>query len=99
MHLWIDGTGEVRCLYAEAIDLGALGVLTIRRASHVEPGAVGRWWADLAPLAGPRLGPFARRSEALRAEADWIDVHLFERPLSGTQLTVDTHGRPGPEQG
>jgi hypothetical protein len=80
MHLRIDGTGQVRCLYGEAIALGELGVLTILRASQVEPDAAGRWWADLAPLGGPRLGPFARRSEALQAEDAWIEAYLFERP-------------------
>ena len=39
-----------------------------RRASHVEPDADGRWWADLSPVAGPRLGPFEVRSAALDAE-------------------------------
>ena len=31
----------------------ALGQLTIRRASHVEPDEWGRWTADLTPIAGP----------------------------------------------
>jgi len=35
--------------YTEALDLAALGSLSIRRASHVEPDEQGRWWADLAP--------------------------------------------------
>jgi len=29
--------GGVRCVYDEPIDLNAIGELTIRRASHVEP--------------------------------------------------------------
>jgi hypothetical protein len=98
MRLRIDITGQVRCLYGEAIALGELGVLTIRRASHVEPDAAGRWWADLAPLEGPRLGPFVCRSEALQAEHAWIDAYLFERPPPSTPATVDAHNRPGPEQ-
>ena len=47
MLLVIDRTGTVQGLYGEAIDLAALGVLSIRRASHVEPDEQGRWWADL----------------------------------------------------
>jgi hypothetical protein len=75
MQLIVDAQGVVRCVYAEAIDLTVLGPVSIRRASHVEPDAAGQWWADLAPVAGPRLGPFARRAEALTAEQRWLEVH------------------------
>ncbi len=77
MHLKVDRRGRIVCVYGEALDLATLGPLAIRRASHVEPDGAGRWWADLAPLGGPRLGPFPRRSEALAAEVAWIDHHLF----------------------
>lgn len=75
MDLVIDSCGGVRCLYGEVIDLAALGPLAIERASHVEPDASGRWWANLSPVAGPCLGPFARRSAALAAEAAWLARH------------------------
>ena len=72
----VDPAGQVRCLYSEQIDLAALGTPIITRGSHVEPDADGRWWADLAPVAGPKLGPFSRRSEALDAERDWLELWL-----------------------
>jgi hypothetical protein len=79
MLLVIDVTGQVRCLYGEAIDLNSLGELTIRRASRVEPkGNV--WYADLSPVGGPVLGPFARRSQALKAEALWLEGYLPTLP-------------------
>ncbi len=71
----IDGRGQVRCLYDERVDLTVLGQLSITRASHVEPDAEGRWWADLKPVGGPRLGPFAQRSQALAAEHAWLEQH------------------------
>lgn len=77
MVLLIDRQGQVHCLYCELVDLTALGLLTIRRASHVEPDPIGNWWADLAPLQGPKLGPFVRRSEALTAEQRWIELHAL----------------------
>ena len=77
MLLVVEPNGRVRCRYGEAIDLAALGALTVRRASHVEPDGAGAWWADLSPAGGPRLGPFRLRSEALRAEADWLDERLL----------------------
>jgi hypothetical protein len=80
MHLIIDTRGTMRGVYAEAIDLARLGEVTIRRASHVEPDEAGRWWADLAPVGGPRLGPFGRRSEALAAEAQWLEDHWLAAP-------------------
>jgi hypothetical protein len=83
MQLVIDSRGTVRCLYTEAIALASLGRLAIRRGSHVEPTPDGRWLADLSPVFGPALGPFALRSEALAAEQDWLETHWLtttERP-------------------
>ena len=73
MHLVVDPRATVRCLYDEAIDLAALGHVEIARASHVEPDALGQWWADLYPVDGPVLGPFVLRSEALTAERVWLE--------------------------
>lgn len=44
--------GVVRCIYGEQIDLAALGIPAISRASHVEPDDEGRWLADLSPVGG-----------------------------------------------
>src|SRR3954469_21833826 len=74
MVLLVDRHGQIRCLYSEALALSSLGPLAIKRGSHVEPDAAGSWWADLAPLEGPRLGPFACRSAALAAEVAWIET-------------------------
>jgi hypothetical protein len=75
MQLVIDPGGTLRCIYGEAIDLHMLGTPDIRRASHVEPDGNGRWIADLTPVAGPVLGPFFVRSQALEAEHDWLEKH------------------------
>ena len=81
MELIVDlARGAVRGLYDEAIALAELGRVAIERASHVEPDADGSWWADLAPVGGPRLGPFAFRSEALPAERHWLWAHCVESP-------------------
>lgn len=77
MQLIIDPSGIVRCVYDEAIDLGTLGHVHIRRGSHVEPDAEGRWSADMSPVGGPTLGPFSIRSEALAAEHRWLEEHWF----------------------
>ena len=76
MILVIDGKGVATCLYDEAIDLTRFGPLDFHRASHVEPDVLGRWWADLQPVAGPVLGPFCLRSEALTAERAWLEEKL-----------------------
>ena len=73
MQLIIDAAGSITCLYDEAIDLAAIGALTITRASHVEPDERGQWRADLAPVGGPALGPFEGRSDALEAEREWLE--------------------------
>lgn len=72
MQIIISSTGRLRCIYGEQIDLAALGSLTIVRASRVEPDHSGRWFADLTPVGGKKLGPFHRRSEALAAEHGWL---------------------------
>lgn len=76
MELIVRSDGTIACLYDEAIDLTALGQLSIRRASHVEADQAGRWFANLAPVTGPRLGPCSRRSEALAAEIAWLSERL-----------------------
>lgn len=81
MHMVIDARGQIFCLYSEEIDLATLGDLHIRRGSQVEPDGLGRWWADLAPVQGPRLGPFPCRSEALDAERAWLEHHRLGRPV------------------
>jgi len=80
MQLRVDPDGSVCCVYAESIDLSSLGALTIRRASHVEPDPEGLWWADLAPVGGPLLGPFPTRTPAQEAEQAWLVAHWLERP-------------------
>jgi hypothetical protein len=75
MRLTVSPAGEARCLYTEAIDLAALGSLTIARASNVEPLADGRWIADLGLSGGPILGPFPKRSDALAAESEWLEAN------------------------
>lgn len=75
MDLLINPRGTIATIYDEMIDLAPLGAVTIRRASHVEPDAQGRWTADLSPVGGPVLGPFVLRSTALDAERAWLSAH------------------------
>ena len=83
MQLVIQPDGNVRCVYGETLDLHALGNLNISRGSHVEPDSSGQWFADLSPVAGPRLGPFSKRSDALDAETEWLEHHwLNPQPKS-----------------
>ena len=79
MQIVVTPTGTIRCLYDEAIDLSQFGQLSIARGSHVEPTSDGHWQADLAPVGGPLLGPFVRRSDALSAERDWLETHWLTR--------------------
>ena len=58
-------------------------LLEIRRASHVEPDDDGRWFADLSPVEGPKLGPFALRSQALDAERVWLEANCLEAGCRG----------------
>lgn len=79
MQIVIKPDGSLRCLYDEAVDLHALGRPIIARGSHVEPDESGRWRVDLSPVKGPVLGPFDRRSDALKAERQWLEQHWLHR--------------------
>jgi hypothetical protein len=79
MELVIDPYGTARCIYSEDLDLARLGEVQVRRVSHCEPDEHGQWWADLSPVAGPTLGPFDKRSEALEAEIVWLRDHVLQR--------------------
>jgi len=88
MQLLIDRHGQAFCIYGEAIDLTALGQVSIRRASHVEPDQDAQWWADLSPVAGPVLGPFPCRTDALQAECEWLETHWLLRLKAGSAGSV-----------
>ena len=69
--------GTIRFVHDDDVAeaLSGLGRSTTKRASNVEPDGDGGWTADLAPIGGPVLGPFARRREALKAEVNWLREH------------------------
>jgi hypothetical protein len=80
MKLVVEPAGRVRAIYSEEIALDTLGRAKIVRASTVEPDRDGRWTADIRPVGGPVLGPFARRSEALDAERAWLEINWLAAP-------------------
>jgi len=81
MQLVVTADGDIRFVYAETVDLRSLGPTVIRRGSYVEPDAVSSWLVDLGPVDGPRLGPFAKRSDALEAEVAWLQEYWLTRSL------------------
>jgi hypothetical protein len=85
ISLVIGPAGNCLAIYDDALAFDRLGQIAITRASHVEPDQAGNWWADLAPVGGPRLGPHRRRSDALAAERTWLGCNL---PLLETRATA-----------
>lgn len=79
--LSIAPEGEIRFLFDDRLaPLLELGEARIRRASYVEPMGT-QWCADLSPVNGPLLGPFALRRDALAAEAAWLLERGIPLPL------------------
>ena len=76
MILRFEPDGSATTIYTEVMDLGEYGRATLEQASHVEPTSDAQWTADLGPVGGPVLGPFAKRSEALAAEIEWLERWL-----------------------
>lgn len=81
----IEADGTIRYVYSDILaDVFAGEGLTTRRASHVEPGPLGGWVADMSPSDGPFVGargtgvssyevaPFRTRQAALDAEREWL---------------------------
>ena len=65
--------GSLTAIWDDALaPLVTEGTTKIKRASHVEPTENGQWNADMSPVNGPVLGPFPLRSDALKAERDWL---------------------------
>ena len=75
-NLIIMPSGDVRFLYDDdlAAALLGLGQSVTSRASDVEPAPGGGWTADMSRVAGPVLGPFQTRGEALLAEREWLEA-------------------------
>lgn len=79
-ELVIAPDGSIRFLWDDALaSLLTEGEASLFRASHVEPiGTL--WYADLALVDGPMLGPFTLRADALAAEAEWLTAHILTDP-------------------
>jgi len=73
MILSIDTQGQVRGIYTDDFPWRELGKPMVQRASHVEPDHLGLWWTDLSLSNGPKIGPFARRADAISAEIAWLE--------------------------
>lgn len=69
--LIIDGTGTVRCLYSELIDLTTMGRLQITRASTIEFSEVNQTWEVRKPN-GDLLFTHPSRAQCLA----WEQLHL-----------------------
>lgn len=82
IKIFITQQGDIVYVYSDELDqalerAGFTGVP--RRASYVEPGPDG-WTADLSKVAGPVLGPFPTRGEAVGAEIVWLETNLHCLP-------------------
>jgi hypothetical protein len=78
----VDPGGTLRFIHDDAaVKIAkAVGPVTIKRASHVEPTGDGRWEADMSPVLGPVLRGFETRQEALDAEVKWLHAHNVPIP-------------------
>ena len=74
--LRIDPTGDITCLYTEALDLADLGTVTIRRASLVEWNGTLRAWTVTLPDGTFLAGPFVSRSQAVAFEISYWNERL-----------------------
>lgn len=78
--IFILPDGTIRFLYYDELKPLISKQTTLKRASHVDPEMTTngpRWFVDLAPSSGPKLGPFLTRDEALDAEVQWlVENHL-----------------------
>ena len=80
----VDPHGTARWINSDQLTVPSCA--TIARASHVEPGrdSAGNhcWLADMSPVGGPLLGPYATRWLALEAELVWLANWLESSTLT-----------------
>ena len=81
IDVMVSRSGSLRMIFDDRLDARSVGAIKIQRGSHVEPTTDGRWTADLSPVDGPVLGPFDKRTEALKAEVGWLRANWLPRPL------------------
>lgn len=75
MIILVDGA-KIQTLYNEEFELTDIGRVELKRASHVDP-IENKWYVDLSPVDGPIWGGFKKRSQALKAEVEWIESKLL----------------------
>lgn len=76
--------GTVKFLYYDELKpLLTIGNVDVSRASHVDPERLEngdlKWFADLSPVNGPKLGPFETRTEAIGAEVVWLTENYLSK--------------------
>ena len=82
-QLIVKPDGKIVGVYSDTIDYRTLGKPSVRRASYVEPTNDALWTADLAPVGGPRLGPFERRDEAVAKEIELLERMIGDPDFAG----------------
>lgn len=74
--VFIRPDGTICALYYDELKpLLECGDAEVKRASHVDPEMTDsglKWFVDLAPSDGPKLGPFETRADAIDAEIQWL---------------------------
>ena len=77
----LSGLGELSISRASNVEPGSglsadakIRLLADGRWSH---SCKTKWFADLLPVRGPVLGPFATRDEALAAELEYFNANLM----------------------
>ena len=91
IRLRVSGGGWIKAVHHDALAWQRLGSVLIQLGSHVEPTANGEWTADLSPVGGPVLGPFAKRGAALAAEVRWLEQHWLATNCASTEKGTE-HG-------
>lgn len=76
-EIFILPDGTVKFLYYDELKplLSVGPTYDVIRASHVDPERTNdglKWFANMFPVNGPKLGPFETRAAAIKAEIDWL---------------------------
>lgn len=75
--------GSVKFLYYDELKpLLDIGDVHVSRASHVDPERTAeglKWFCDLSPVNGPKLGPFETRAEAIEEEVKWLSANYLTK--------------------
>ena len=91
IEVTVTADGVIQLLHTDELDLGSLGRLNVRRASHVEFDNAAQVWVARTPT-GELLGEFRTRREALDYKVQVLNERISAGTIEGVFCSMSEEG-------